>query len=94
MFEKTQEKRLEETAKAAVKVIDRLLLDNLPFVVVDVYLHFLDQHAHKLEKHFDLEGADKLYKYVPISMVLNYLCVFQLKLHDKEFLCPYSESSV
>lgn len=87
MFEKTQEKRLEESARAAVKVIDKLLLDKLPHLVVDVYLLFLAQHLHRIEKYLDLPAADGLYKFIPASLMVNYLSVFRLKLSDKELPC-------
>ena len=72
------------TAKKAVKVIDNLLLDKAPKVVIEVYLSFLKKNMDVVGKHLDHEGADKLYRYIPSTLLIHYLDIFKIILTDKE----------
>lgn len=61
-----------------------MLVEKVPYVVIEVYLELLLKNKGNLEKELILKDAEEIFKYVPSELIVDYLDLFPIKLTDKE----------
>lgn len=61
-----------------------MLVEKVPYVVIEVYLELLNKNKGNLEKELILKDAEEIFKYVPSELIVDYLDLFPIKLTDKE----------
>lgn len=82
-FYETKE-RIADSAAIAPKIIDNLLVEKVPYVVIEIYLEVLNKNKATLEKQLNLKDAEEIFKYVPSELIVDYLDLYPIKLTDKE----------
>ena len=73
-------------ARKAVEVVDLLLRKDIPQLVVEAFLKYMGRKRNEVQKELDHPAADKLFRFIPPELILNYLNLFEVRLTDSEYM--------
>lgn len=75
--------RINESASKSHKIIDNLLVEKVPSVVIEVYMQLLLKSKSKIEKELNSAEAEALFKYIPTELIVDYLDIYHINLTEK-----------